>query len=83
MESVDKEKTYKNFSMVGRDYIVYYVSTCKIECEKSFKRSNRIKDTAAATNSILYYLFIRKHAYPIHIHNMKEYPMIHSTHQQT
>ena len=52
--------------MVGTDYIEYYVSTCKIECDQSFKRSNRIKDTAAATNSILYYLFIRKHAYPIH-----------------
>lgn len=56
----------KDLCMVGTDYIEYYVSTCKIECDQSFKRSNRIKDTAAATNSILYYLFIRKHAYPIH-----------------
>ena len=54
-----------------------------IDCDQSFKRSNRIKDTAAATKSILYYLFIRKHAYPIHIHNIIEYPMIHSNHQQT
>ena len=67
--------------MVGRDYIEYYVSTCKIECDQSFKRLNRIKDTAAAIKSILNYLFIRKYAYPIHIHNIIEHPMIHSTHQ--
>ena len=69
--------------MVGTDYIGYYVSTCKIECDQSFKRSNKTKDTAAATNYILYYLFIKKHAYPIHVHNITEYPIIHSNHQRT
>ena len=72
----------QDFCMVGRDYIENYVSTCKIDCDQSFKRSNRIKDTVAATKSILNYLFIREHAYPIHIHNIIEYPMIHSNHQQ-
>ena len=71
------------FCMVGRDYIEYYVSTCMIDCDESFKRSNKIKDTVAATKSILNYLFIREQTYPIHIHNITEYPMIHSNHQRT
>ena len=78
-----RNQCQKDFCMVGTDYIEYYVSTCMIECEQSFKHSNKIKDTAAATNSILYYLFIRKQTYPIHIHNIIEYPMIHLNHQQT
>ena len=49
--------------MVLRDYIEYYVSTCMIDCDESFKRSNRIKDTVAATKSILNYLFIREYTY--------------------
>ena len=70
----------KDFCMVGTDYIEYYVSTRMIDCDESFKRLNIIKDTVAATKSILNYLF-REQAYPIHIHNIIEYPMIHSNHQ--
>ena len=51
--------------MVGTDYIEYYVSTCMIDCDESFKRLNRIKDTVAATKFILNCLFIREHAYAI------------------
>ena len=54
-----------------------------IDCDESFKRSNRIKDTVAATKSMLNYLFIREHTYPIHIHNIIEYPTIYSNHQKT
>ena len=78
-----QKQCQKDFCMVGTDYIEYYVSTCKIECDQSFKRSNKIKDTAAATNYILYYFFIKKRAYPIHIHNITEYPMILLNHQRT
>ena len=78
-----RNQCQKDFRMVGTDYIEYYVSTCKIECDQSFKRLNKIKDTAAATNSILYYLFIRKYAYSIHIYNIIEYQIIHLNHQRT
>ena len=73
----------KDFCMVGRDYIEYYVSTCMIDCDESCKRTNRINDTVTATKSILNYLFIREHTYPIQIHNIIEYPTIYLTHQKT
>ena len=50
----------KDFGMVGRDYTKLYVSTCEIKCVQHIKRSNRLKDTAATTNSILYYLYINR-----------------------
>ena len=78
-----RNQCQKDFCMVETDYIEYYVSTSKVDCDQSFKRLNRIKDTVAANKSILNYFFIREQTYPIHIHNIIEDPMIHSNHQRT